>query len=247
MKICFLSTKHPPLDKRVFEKEARALSEAGFTVLHLAPSKEFQHPFQKDGISIIPLKPVTGIRTRLGQLYKTYQKAKQLDADCYHCNEVDSWFLGVLLKIINKKMVIFDVHEHYPSNFSESRFPRFLRPAIEATVRLVFKLFIPFTDRIVLAKQSVSEDFPGTEEKQVLVQNYAPRCFRGAPQNTSKYTEEEFKIVHLGLFSKVRGWPQLLEALELVSRQEISKRIKANIIGEFNDGTEKEETFFKTR
>ena len=240
MKICFLSTKHTPFDKRVFEKEAKSLLNAGFTVYHLAPFASDDKPFTRDGVVIVPLRPVTNIKSRIMHSFGTFRKALQINADCYHCNEVDSWFIGVLLKIFFKKLVVFDVHEHYPSNFSESRFPKLLRPLIEFLTRILFQILLPFTDKLVLAKKSVAVDFPGSEHKQVLVQNYSPSCLRNPEQHKAKYTEERIKIVHLGLFSKIRGWPQFLDALEILKNEGLSRPLEINMIGEINDGSQAE-------
>ena len=39
MRVCFLSSMHPPRDKRVLDKEAISLAQAGFEVIHLAPDE----------------------------------------------------------------------------------------------------------------------------------------------------------------------------------------------------------------
>ena len=88
-----------------------------------------------------------------------------------------------------------------------------------------------------MAKKSAAVDFPGSEHKQVLVQNYSPSCLRNPEQYKAKYTEERIKIVHLVLFSKIRGWPQFLDALEILKNEGLSKVLEINIIGEINDGS----------
>lgn len=42
-------------------------------------------------------------------------------------------------------------------------------------------------------------------------------------------------IVHIGLFSKVRGWPQVLEALAMTDDQ-----VRLDVIGTINDGSQDE-------
>lgn len=233
MKICFLSSMHPPFDKRVFEKEAISLAEAGFQVVHLAPGNELD--VVQKGVRVITYSHKSGIIGRLLQLRNLYRLAASIDADCYHCNEVDSWFIGVLLKLTKRKKVVFDVHEHYPSTFAESRFPSWMRSIIELTVQLTFKILIPFTDHIVLAKQSIAKDFDSGKHKLIVVRNFTPLKYSHVNIPTSS-DDQMITVVHLGLFNKNRGWPQLLDAMV----QTNCRNLSVHIIGTFNDGTEAE-------
>lgn len=236
MKICLLSSMHPPNDKRVHDKEARSLAKAGFEVVHICPSANAETDGQLrmvDGVGIRQYASRKGLCARIRQLGRLYRMAKAENADAYHCNEVDSWFVGVLLKIRRGKICVFDVHEHYPSTFAESRFPKFLQPAVAGSVRLVFKILLPFTDRIVLAKRTVSDDFRCRDDKKVLVQNFTPReSLAIAGERAVREPGASLTVVHLGLFSKVRGWPEVLEALAQTNHQ-----VRLQVIGTINDGT----------
>lgn len=236
MHICFLSSMHSVFDKRVFGKEAVCLAEHGHRVVHLCPGESFKS-FEEQKVKIVTYRKPNGLLGRLANLRKIYIYAKSIDADVYHCNEVDSWIIGVLLKIVEKKKCVFDVHEHYPSTFSESRFPQWLQPVIAGGIRTLFRLLTPFTDRLVLAKKSVSEDFICSESKKVLVRNFAFSYGVTIAEERRQPTENDIvTIVHLGLISKARGWPQMLEALKIMR----NKNVRLRIIGEFNDGTHEE-------
>ena len=236
MKICFLSSMHPPMDKRVFDKEAASLVAAGYSVTHLCPGDNAESYIEK-GVQIITYPKPLGIKGRLLQVFRLYRLASGQDADCYHCNEVDSWFVGVLLKILRKKKCVFDVHEHYPSIFAESRFPKLIQPVISDLVRLVFRLLTPFTDRIVLAKKTVSDDFHCQESRKVLVRNFAHlSAVAFASEKHGIVEGGTVTLVHLGLFGKQRGWPQLLDALHIMHH----KNVRLEIIGKINDGTRAE-------
>jgi glycosyltransferase involved in cell wall biosynthesis len=227
---------HPARDKRVFDKEALSLVGSGYDVVHLCPGSLAEAGIDQ-GVNVVTYEKPAGIKGRLKQLFKLYALAKAEDADCYHCNEVDSWVIGVLLKIFQKKKCIFDVHEHYPSTFAESRFPNWLQPVVAEFIRLVFLVLTPFTDRIVLAKQTVSSDFHCPDRKKVLVRNFTPLAglnFAGSrsPLNAG----EMVTLTHLGLFNKNRGWPQVLQAIDKMR----NKNVRLEVIGEFNDGTRDE-------
>ncbi|NOX62607.1 MAG: glycosyltransferase family 4 protein [Chloroflexi bacterium] len=229
--ICFLSAMHPPRDKRVFDKEAVSLANAGFRVVHIAPSEE--EAFVEQGVMVTPYPRPARLLDRLLQLPRLYRMAARVDADFYHCNEVDSWLVGVFLKVLRGKKIIFDVHEYYPATFLAGRLPPTLRPLIAGLLRLLFRLLLPFTDRLVLAQASMARDYPGAAEKSIVVGNFSPRPDPSPIETSATVEDNRVTAVHLGLISRVRGWPVLLEAFARVK----SQKLRLHIIGEFNDGS----------
>lgn len=223
---------HPAFDKRVFDKEAITLVEAGHEVVHLCPG-DYANAGVHRGVKVVTYAPPSGIVGRIKQLYTLYSMAKSLDSDAYHCNEIDSWLVGVLLKITCGKLCIFDVHEDYPSTFAESRFPLFVQPLIKILIRLFFLFLVPFTDKLVLAKKTVGGDYPFSKGKHVLVRNFTPRNGVKSPVPIDKFQNERFKVVHLGLFNRKRGWPQTLEAMSVMN----NKNLDLIVIGTFDDGS----------
>ena len=91
-------------------------------------------------------------------------------------------------EFVGRPRLVFDVHETFPHDLAEFHAPRAMRPLVVGAVRALFRLLVPFTDKLVLAKRSVAVDFPGAEAKQILVQNFVPlrmlargrRCGPGA-------------------------------------------------------------------
>ena len=69
-KVCLLTSAHPPLDVRIFHKEAKSLVKAGYDVTLIA-----QHNKEEivDGIKIINLKKP---RNRIGRMTKTVWSAR---------------------------------------------------------------------------------------------------------------------------------------------------------------------------
>ena len=233
--ICFLSAMHPANDKRVFAKEAVTLCSAGYDVAHICQDTGFDRV--ESGVRIIPIQCQQGLYGRLRVLKQLYRLGKEVNADCYHCNELDSWVVGVLLKLTCHSRVVFDVHEHYLSSFFTRRFGAFG----------AFIFFIPFyistailtllSDKIVLAKQSVARDYP-QKKKHVLVQNFAPvrAESNGACLGEQTLADDQAvirQIIHVGYISRWRGWPQLLEAIAILQ----DPSVRVHFIGEFNDGS----------
>jgi glycosyltransferase involved in cell wall biosynthesis len=235
MRICFLSSLHTPTDKRVFDKEAVSLAAAGFEVIHLAPGPKGL--CVKDGVQILTYPSARGIWGRIWNGPKLFWQALRLKADCYHCNEVDSWMLGVALKVFLSCKVVFDAHEAYPEEFAESRFPKALRPSVSFCIRLLFRLLTAASDRIVLAKASIASDFPNGPDKRVLVRNYVSIAYAQEDSRQRAKTEHRLRmrIIHVGLISRSRGWPQLLASLCAASEE-----MEILFVGQFNDGSEPE-------
>ena len=236
LSICFLSSMHTPFDKRVFEKEARSLAVAGFSVTHIAPGDGSE--FVKNDVRIVTYLGREGLFGRILQLRLLYKIAVSVGADVYHCNELDSWLIGLVMKAFHGAKCVVDIHEHYPEEFAEVRFPIFLRGIVRSLVAFGMWVFSNYTDKVVVAKSSLLQDFEYlSDEKLVLVQNYSPlRNFSddGEVETKNKFPVQEFRMIHLGLFGVARGWPQLLKAMTILDDRDI----KLSIVGEIGDGTE---------
>lgn len=231
-RVCFLSSMHPAMDKRVFEKEAITLASAGFSVSHVCPGAVDEAGIHR-GIEIITYPRPAGLWDRVRRLGLLYKLGRRQRADIYHCNEVDSWLVGVALKVVGKARCVFDVHEHYPSKFAESRFPSWARSGVAAMVRLAFRTLAPVTDRIVLAKRTVAAEFSSCSEKCVLVQNFTPlEGVSLAEGRLPRATGAPMTIVHLGYLNRIRGWPQILDAMA-----KLDSNIRLKVIGAFDDGS----------
>jgi len=217
IKITFVSLTHRYDDTRILHKEARALAEAGNEVTHLTPATGDEVPTKVGCVHIVTYG--TGDRGKWHRAVALWKRLSQEAPDICHCNEVESWILGCLYKSRNPQtQVVFDVHEHYPSRFEESRFPRWARLIGPSTIRLLFRLLAPYTDHIILAKRSVAPDFRVTPGKTSYIFNYAPRrmqppALSDVPATIRALFARAKTAVHIGSLSRERGWPQLLDAL----------------------------------
>jgi glycosyltransferase involved in cell wall biosynthesis len=232
MRVCFLSSIHPPLDKRVFAKEAVSLARNGFDVVHLAPDGSARE-WKQDTVRIATYERGHGWWGRVRHLPRLYRLASRQKADCYHCNEVDSWLVGALLKLTRRTRIVFDVHEHYPSDFAERLCPPLLRPIGPTLIRLGFQVLAPFTDGLVFAKKHISSDFPRSIRRQIVVENFASLAYceiwDSMPDERKRTDSGVVTAIHLGGMSKIRGWPQMLDALARAR----SKELRISLVGAF--------------
>lgn len=232
-RICFLSASHPAEDKRVFHKEARSLAGAGFDVVHLCPGEE-RNSYVKDSVRIETYPRRAGKLSRLVGLLDLYRGARAIDADAYHCNEPDSWIVGVALRATRRRRVVFDCHEHYPGQVA-----RWLPPGTRVVGRFVTRVVLQVlglvTHLIVLAKPSVSDDFSLSRRRQLLVLNTTSLAYATSKAPASASERDTFTFVHFGVFRRERGSEQLLGALYLLWKWDVDVRVR--LIGQFTDGS----------
>jgi glycosyltransferase involved in cell wall biosynthesis len=231
--VCFLSSAHPVDDKRVFQKEARSLAEAGWSVVHLAPGTT-NSSWEEHGVLLRTYPAGAGKTGRLRRLGKLYRLARGTGARAYHCNEVDSWAVGLLLKR-RATRIVFDAHEHYPPSVVRW-LPAPMHTVGAGAVRILLQLMGLLTDRIVLAKASISDDYSKSAARQVIVRN-ATRA-TGTPDPIPDVETVPLRLVHTGLFSRARGSIVLADALGKVTAA--GHEVEVVVIGRFNDDSEPE-------
>ena len=113
MKICMLTSTHGPDDGRIFQKEAKSLAKE-HDVLIIAPSDESSNNIV-DGIRIATVKRPDSVIFHPITLIRLLRACLAEDADIYHCHEPDALLIGVLAKYLKGKQVVYDIHEHWPS------------------------------------------------------------------------------------------------------------------------------------
>lgn len=113
MKICMLTSTHGPGDGRIFQKEAKSLAKE-HEVTIIAPSDENGSSIV-DGIRIVTVKRPDSIALHPITLLRLLRACLAGDADVYHCHEPDALLIGVLAKYLKGKRVVYDIHEHWPS------------------------------------------------------------------------------------------------------------------------------------
>jgi glycosyltransferase involved in cell wall biosynthesis len=234
MRVCFLSSLHASLDKRVFEKEAKTLANAGYQVTHLAPDDADSRVI--DGIQIETFRKPKGLLARLYQLPALYRKARKIDADIYHCNEFDSFLVGIALRLIAGKKCVFDVHEFIAHDLAENHSAPWLRPFVRCSMSVVVRLLAYQAHAVVLANASLMPGYAHLPKSRVFIVENFSTLTSLSPSNRSEQRRAPFRVVHIGLLGRARGAFQMLEALKLARR----KDVELFCIGRINDGSEQE-------
>ncbi len=116
IKVVQLTSIHGPLDARIFHKHSKALANAGYQVVVIAPelslTRDADEP--RAGVTVKTVPRATSRRQRLGRtIWDVYRMAVAENADIYHFHDPELIPIGLLLKLHGKR-VIYDVHENLP-------------------------------------------------------------------------------------------------------------------------------------
>lgn len=161
-----LTSMHSPEDGRIFQKESKSLSKK-FDVSLIAPGDTFSKR-SLDGISVITVKKPKSRLFHIITLLRLFQASLKEDADVYHCHEPDALCIGVLLKKIKNKKIVYDVHEHWPSMAALTAFGPLGQKIvkyrhIDGFIQFFteyFELYLAKkADRIITVSDSVAERF----------------------------------------------------------------------------------------
>jgi glycosyltransferase involved in cell wall biosynthesis len=232
VKVCHITTVHPPFDARIFLKECRTLVTAGYEVYLIA---QYDKEEVIDGVHIVPLLKVKNRLERIiKQPLRALKIALKLHADVYHLHDPELIPVGLILKILNKK-VIFDSHEDVPLQLLSKPY---LNKHILKILSRLFTVFEKFSCRhfngIVCATPSIREKFLKINPKSIDVKNY-PLLEESKLSSCSNKDNKMNEVCYIGGISKIRGIKELVKALELVDN------IRLNLAGNFESSKLEEE------
>ena len=137
MKVCHLTSVHPPYDTRILLRECTALHRAGHDITLIAPAA---HNDTYNEIKIIGVKKRSGRLNRMMfTAYEVYRAALRENADVYHFHDPELLWVGWLLKRKRYK-VVYDVHENVPRQIVTKKwlvFPRLVSRLYELAESLL--------------------------------------------------------------------------------------------------------------
>ena len=240
MKICILNSVHPIHDTRL-RRVAETLAEAGHEITIFAPfsGEEAQNGFaDRLNISFIGIPRAAQGQFEqgrsLGGILKTilsrvkiavdlYKLGRKTPADVYHCNEMDSWVVGILLKIRLKKAVVFDVHEYYPARVAEAASTDLLRKWVGGLVRNTFSFLSRFSDGLIFVNDSVAGLYKFKGPHFILRNCVRIRDFRPLQVKEDLRTafQDRVVVVHVGRLRKGYGAMTLVESLPYLQNPEV--------------------------
>jgi hypothetical protein len=170
LKICHLTSVHRAFDIRIFHKESKCLARAGYDVTLIAQHNKAEIV---EGIKIVHLpKPRNRIERILKTVWITYRKAVDIDADIYHFHDPELILIGLLLKLLGKR-VIYDVHEDLPrQNLSKPHIPLLLRKPLSLLTEALEAFSVKRFDGVVTATPVINRRFVKLGANAVNVNNF---------------------------------------------------------------------------
>ena len=231
-RVCILTSVHSPFDTRIFHKQAKSLVKAGYDVTLIA-----QHDKNEvvDGVKIVALpRPKNRLWRMLGT-WRILKLALKQKADVYHFHDPELIPVGLVLKLLTKGKVIYDVHEDYgKAVLSKDYLPECTRKAVAVLVRQMEKSTAKFFDAIIvvahddLATDGLLKNF-SSHKRGVIVCNF-PILPQFTVREDSTDNDTAFSLIYAGGLAKERGISEIVQALEYVNP---SKVVKLVLYGKF--------------
>ena len=209
-KICHISTVHFVFDNRIFYKECKTLSEAGYDVYLIATHNKEE---SIDGVHIIPLPD------KKGRFYRFFVKdwlvlvrAIKLNAKIYHIHDPELIFIGIILKILGKR-IIYDVHEDVSKQILNKEWlgPYFIRKSIAVFFKFIEHTFSLCFDGIVAATEGIAKKFP--KQKTVVARNFPILKLIDKTEPIKENRGNKFIIIYAGGLTRIRGIKEIVRSL----------------------------------
>ncbi|WKK66773.1 glycosyltransferase family 4 protein [Lutimonas zeaxanthinifaciens] len=252
IKICFLADRHHLFDDRIYWKMAVPLVLKGYEVHYLLLGDKNESGVTREGINYKIWKIKTfsknqGINfvvKRLNPFHnykKLFKEAAGLRADIYHFHDLWINRIGVKLKKLSHRPVVFyDAREPYAEDYVSYGKKAF---------RWATRIFAAWVDQwekkkarnydLVIANESgVQQNFSRIigPEKSVVLYNYGDRILR---EKKSSEPVKDYDLIYTGTITRLRGAMRLLRSVKIISKE--LPALKCLFIGNFYPNSLKDE------
>lgn len=223
--VLILSSVHRWDDTRIFHKQAMSLAKYFHVELH--------------AISDFDVKRINGITVKGHKRGSKFFPLKinfdylriclSAKATIIHFHDPNLIFLGIVLKLLGKK-VIYDVHEDYTNHIrTKSWIPKFLRELIALLFNIVERLCSYFFDEIIVVTEKIAWKF--RKYSPLIIYNY-PLMYNVTLPAVNPPIQKKFRIIYAGSITRERGIPEVIESLKFLEKASDWKLV---LIGKIQD------------
>ncbi|OAI38667.1 hypothetical protein AYO38_02030 [bacterium SCGC AG-212-C10] len=209
LRVCVLTSVHPPLDTRVFHRQAKSMAAAEFDVLMIAPGAP------ADPVSRVRFASLPEWGGRAGRPLRwpvLMAKALRARADVYHFHDPELLPWGLLLKWISGRPVIYDSHEYLREDILGKHWiPAALRKPVAFISDRIEKWVARHLSAVVVVTEEMATRFAPYQDDVVTVKNLPP-----SPILPDPLPERQPVVIYAGLMNVERGLDILEETARLV-------------------------------
>jgi glycosyltransferase involved in cell wall biosynthesis len=220
-----LTTVHQAVDVRIFDREAKALGQAGLTVCIIGPHHKSEYC---EGIRIEALPTPTNRVSRLLLGFTMLKLARQCPSKLYTFHDPELFGVGLVLRLLGRK-VIYDCHENTPMTMLQKQWiPRPLRLVAASMVAVVEWLGSRVLTGIVTVDKRLQERFP--RGRTIVVRNLPPASVLHATVCVPSVQSRANAVIYAGKLSRIRGISEVVEAF-----RGIHSDAELWLVGEFSE------------
>ena len=213
MKIFMMSSVHAWNDSRIFYKEAVSLAKRYFIQLYAVGDFIFKE-INEVKIHGLPQYNYRCLRT-LNWL-RLLRLAIKSGAEVFHFHDPELIPMGLLLKLIKKKKVIYDVHEDFPASIMYKEWiPNLFKDVLSKVLDFMEKKLSGFFDAVLLAEFSYRDNFKNVNTRKIEVVNYPLKDFAVERKPNS----DNVNLIYAGSISEVRGVFGMIKAVKLLVQE----------------------------
>lgn len=233
LKICHITSVHPPLDVRIFHKECSSLQANGYEVylLHSMELNTIENGVHIKGLNFKNLNRYQRFKKVVDDLAV---EALKLKADVYHLHDPELLRISLQLKL-NGAKVIYDAHEDLPRDIlSKKWIPFIIRKPVSIIAERMENYYAKRIDGVISATAHIANRYLKINSNTVDVNNYPLLNELNSIQPLKGNNE----ICYVGGISRTRGIYELIDAIDNLD-------VTLHLAGTFDDEQTQKEIMAK--